>query len=58
MSGKKSLLDPAFKYTPSHETDIGVRVRRYLREQKKLQKSKVAATDARVVPLLKKKPGG
>ena len=47
----KSILDKDFKYTPSYATDLSERVRRHLREVRKLQKANQREVAAKVQPL-------
>lgn len=54
--GHRSLLDPAFKYTPARRTDVAVTFRRIRREQRMADAEARAIADeqARVVTPLAK----
>ena len=47
----KSILDKDFKYTPSYATDLSERVRKHLREVRKLQRQDALERAEKVIPL-------
>ncbi len=52
MTPPKSILDPAFRYTPSAKTDVAATIRRAMREQR----AQAEETRKVVTPLAKRKP--
>lgn len=44
MKDSKSILDPGFKYVPSHKTNIEKTFKRIREEQKKIEKNNVIQT--------------
>lgn len=48
----KSILDPKFRYTPSHSTDLGKRFDEIRRAQKKADKKRAESETNKVTTLI------